>query len=114
MTYVIPLPCVDVKDRARVEECPVDCTYEGQRSLHIHPDEHVDCGACEPVCPVEAICDDADLPEALSDYLGDNAQFFTGSLPRQEAPLGSPGGALKLGLLVTDTAMVAAPPPQEA
>ena len=55
MTYVIALPCVDVKDRACVEECPVDCIYEGARSLYIHPDECVDCGACEPVCPVEAI-----------------------------------------------------------
>ena len=49
------LPCVDLKDRACVDECPVDCIYEGERMLYIHPDECVDCGACEPVCPVEAI-----------------------------------------------------------
>ncbi len=55
MTYVIALPCVDLKDRACVDECPVDCIYEGDRMLYIHPDECVDCGACEPVCPVEAI-----------------------------------------------------------
>ena len=55
MTYIIGLPCVDVKDRACVEECPVDCIYEGNRMLYIHPEECVDCGACEPVCPVEAI-----------------------------------------------------------
>jgi len=55
MTYVIGEPCIDVMDRACVEECPVDCIYEGGRSLYIHPDECVDCGACEPVCPVEAI-----------------------------------------------------------
>ncbi|WP_306510341.1 indolepyruvate ferredoxin oxidoreductase subunit alpha, partial [Corynebacterium xerosis] len=54
MTYVIAQPCVDVMDRACVEECPVDCIYEGKRMLYIHPDECVDCGACEPVCPVEA------------------------------------------------------------
>ena len=114
MTYVIALPCVDLEDRACVEECPVDCIHEGQRSLHIHPDERVDCGACEPVCPVEAIYYECDLPEALSDYLDDHARFFTDTLPRQEAPLGSPGGAAKLGLLVTDTAMVAALPTQEA
>ncbi len=52
MTYVIGEPCVDVLDRACVEECPVDCIYEGERMLYIHPDECVDCGACEPVCPV--------------------------------------------------------------
>ena len=55
MTYVIALPCVDVKDRACIDECPVDCIYEGERSLYIHPDECVDCGACEPECPHGAI-----------------------------------------------------------
>ena len=44
MTYVIAQPCVDVKDRACVDECPVDCIYEGARSLYIHPEECVDCG----------------------------------------------------------------------
>ena len=38
MTYVIAQPCVDVKDRACVDECPVDCIYEGERTLYIHPD----------------------------------------------------------------------------
>ena len=61
MTYVIGEPCIDVLDRACVEECPVDCIYEGARSLYIHPDECVDCGACEPVCPVEAIYYEDDL-----------------------------------------------------
>ena len=42
MTYVIAQPCVDVKDRACIEECPVDCIYEGSRSLYIHPDEWKD------------------------------------------------------------------------
>jgi NAD-dependent dihydropyrimidine dehydrogenase PreA subunit len=104
---------VDLKDRACVEECPVDCIYEGGRSLYIHPDECVDCGACEPVCPVEAIYYEDDLPEAFSNYLDDNARFFTETLPSQTAPLGSPGGANKLGPLAVDTAMVAARPPQE-
>ena len=63
MTYVIGEPCVDVLDRACVEECPVDCIYEGERMLYIHPDECVDCGACEPVCPVEAIYYEDDLPD---------------------------------------------------
>ena len=51
MTYVISAPCIDLKDRACVDECPVDCIYEGPRMLYIQPDECVDCGACEPVCP---------------------------------------------------------------
>jgi len=55
MTYVIAQPCVDIKDRACVDECPVDCIYEGARTLYINAEECVDCGACEPVCPTEAI-----------------------------------------------------------
>lgn len=66
MTYVIGKSCVDVMDRSCVEECPVDCIYEGERALYIHPDECVDCGACEPVCPVEAIFYEDDLPKSCS------------------------------------------------
>ena len=66
MTYVIAQPCVDLKDRACIDECPVDCIYEGKRMLYIHPDECVDCGACEPVCPVEAITYEDDLGEKFS------------------------------------------------
>ena len=62
MTYVIAQPCVDVKDKSCIEECPVDCIYEGTRMLYIQPDECVDCGACEPVCPVEAIYYEDDVP----------------------------------------------------
>ena len=65
---------MDILDRACVEECPVDCIYEGDRMLYIHPDECVDCGACEPVCPVEAIYYEDDLPATLKVYTGENAQ----------------------------------------
>ncbi len=112
MTYVISQPCVDVVDRACVEECPVDCIYEGRRSLYIHPDECVDCGACEPVCPVEAIYYEDDLPEPMRPYLADNEAFFVDTLPGQDAPLDSPGGAAKLGPLGADTPLVASLPPQ--
>ncbi|WP_440713316.1 ferredoxin [Gordonia sp. FQ] len=112
MTYVIAEPCVDVMDRACVEECPVDCIYEGGRSLYIHPDECVDCGACEPVCPVEAIFYEDDLPEEWAPYLTDNADFFEKCLPGRESPLGSPGGAMKLGATGTDAPLVAGLPPQ--
>src|SRR5260370_23612047 len=47
VTYIIAQPCVDVLDKSCIEECPVDCIYEGERMLYIHPDECVDCGACE-------------------------------------------------------------------
>jgi NAD-dependent dihydropyrimidine dehydrogenase PreA subunit len=105
VTYVIALPCVDLKDKACVEECPVDCIYEGDRMLYIHPDECVDCGACEPVCPVEAIFYEDDVPEQWKDYTAANAEFFD--------DLGSPGGAAKHGLIAKDAAVVAALEPQE-
>jgi NAD-dependent dihydropyrimidine dehydrogenase PreA subunit len=106
MTYVIGEPCIDVMDRACVEECPVDCIYEGGRSLYIHPDECVDCGACEPVCPVEAIYYEDDLPEKWQIYAADNARFFTEVLSSRDRALGSPGGAGKLGPIGVDTLLV--------
>jgi NAD-dependent dihydropyrimidine dehydrogenase PreA subunit len=115
MTYVIAQPCVDVKDRACVDECPVDCIYEGPRSLYIHPDECVDCGACEPVCPVEAIYYEDDLPAQWNGYLTDNAAFFEDVLPGHDRPLGSPGGAARLGVVDADAPLVAAcPVPDDA
>ena len=110
MTYVIGEPCIDVIDRACVEECPVDCIYEGGRALYIHPDECVDCGACEPVCPVEAIYYEDDLPAKWQIYTDDNARFFTDPLPGRDASLGSPGGAAQLGPVGVDTELVAAHP----
>ena len=94
MTYIIALPCVDVLDKACIEECPVDCIYEGERMLYIHPDECVDCGACEPVCPVEAIFYEDDVPDQWKDYYKANVEFFS--------ELGSPGGASKTGKINVD------------
>ena len=62
MTYVIASGCIDVKDRACVKCCPVDCIYEGGRTLYIHPDECISCGICVSVCPTEAIHDAQELP----------------------------------------------------
>ncbi len=110
MTYVIGEACIDVLDRTCIEECPVDCIYEGERMLYIHPDECVDCGACEPVCPVEAIYYEDDLPDEWKAYTADNARFFSESLPGRSEPLGSPGGAAKVGVVGVDTPMVAGVP----
>ena len=112
MTYVIAQPCIDILDRACVEECPVDCIYEGERALYIHPDECVDCGACEPVCPVEAIFYEDDVPGQWSVFTADNAAFFTEVLPGRSTPVASPGGAAKLGPLRVDTPLVASYLPQ--
>ena len=77
MTYVITQACVDVLDKACIDECPVDCIYEGDRMLYIHPDECVDCGACEPVCPVEAIYYEDDVPDKWKDFYNANVEFFS-------------------------------------
>ena len=87
MTYVIGPPCIDVKDASCVAECPVDCIYVGGRMLYIQPDECIDCGACEPVCPVEAIYPEQFLPLDFQGFTEVNAGFF------ETTGLGAPGGA---------------------
>ncbi len=60
MTYVVTEACIKCKYTDCVEVCPVDCFYEGENMLVIHPDECIDCGVCEPECPVEAIIPDTE------------------------------------------------------
>ena len=60
MTYVVTETCIKCKYTDCVEVCPVDCFYEGDIMLVIHPDECIDCGVCEPECPPEAILPDTD------------------------------------------------------
>ncbi|MAR55623.1 MAG: ferredoxin [Rickettsiales bacterium] len=55
MTFVVTDNCIKCKYTDCVEVCPVDCFYEGENMLVIHPDECIDCGVCEPECPIEAI-----------------------------------------------------------
>lgn len=59
MTYVVTEACIGCKYQDCVEVCPVDCFYEGENFLAIHPDECIDCGVCEPECPVDAIKPDS-------------------------------------------------------
>ena len=106
MTYTIAEPCVDLKDKACIEECPVDCIYEGARMLFIHPDECVDCGACEPVCPVEAITQDRRVKPGSVEFVEDSKRFFTEVLPGRDAPLGNPGGSHGVGKIGVDTELV--------
>jgi NAD-dependent dihydropyrimidine dehydrogenase PreA subunit len=108
MTYVIGTACVDVVDKSCVAECPVDCIYEGSRTLYINPDECVDCGACKLICKVDAIYYETDLPDDQKQHLADNAAFFSMVLPGRDAPLGSPGGAGRLGPVGVDTPQIAA------
>lgn len=84
MAYVITTPCIDVQDQACVEVCPVDCINfdEGEdRMLYISPDECIDCGACEPECPVTAIFPEEDVPANLKQYIAMNRDVFTGDTP---------------------------------
>lgn len=60
MTYVVVEACIKCKHTDCVEVCPVDCFYEGENMLVIHPDECIDCGVCEPECPVDAIKPDTE------------------------------------------------------
>ena len=60
MTYVVTESCIKCKYMDCVEVCPVDCFYEGENMLVIHPDECIDCGVCEPECPVDAIKPDTE------------------------------------------------------
>ena len=80
MTYVIAEPCVDVIDQSCVSVCPVDCIHfeEGvDRILYIDPNECIDCGACEPECPVNAIFPEESLPAEWANYTAINAVWFT-------------------------------------
>jgi NAD-dependent dihydropyrimidine dehydrogenase PreA subunit len=79
MPFVITEPCVNVKDKACVDVCPVDCIYEfnGENQLYIHPDECIECGACQPVCPVSAIFMDAEVPAEQQKYIQLNADKAT-------------------------------------
>jgi len=112
MAYVITTACVDVKHKACAAECPVDCIYEGDRTMYINPEECVDCGACRLLCEVDAIFYEDDLPESEEKFRTDNAAFFTEILPGRDAPLGNPGGAGDLGPVGVDTPMVAGLPAQ--
>jgi NAD-dependent dihydropyrimidine dehydrogenase PreA subunit len=106
MTFVIGAACIDVMDRACVEECPVDCIYSGGRMTYINPAECIDCGACEPICPVEAISAEDDTPPEDAQFVEENARFFTETLPDRTEPLGSPGGAAMIGPIGVDTPFV--------
>ena len=107
MPYLIGADCVDVMDRSCVEECPVDCIYEGETKLYVNPVECIDCGYRVVVCPVSAVGNDRE-GDGGSGFLHDNAAFFAEVLPGREAPVGNPGGSLKTGEIGVDTQKVTA------
>jgi NAD-dependent dihydropyrimidine dehydrogenase PreA subunit len=78
VTYIIAEPCIDIKDKSCVDVCPVDCIHEADRILIIDPEECIDCGACEPECPVEAIFPEDALPDKWSAFVEINYAYDKG------------------------------------
>jgi NAD-dependent dihydropyrimidine dehydrogenase PreA subunit len=84
LAYIICEPCIGTKDTACVDVCPVDCIhprkdepeFESTEMLYIHPDECIDCGACVPACPVEAIFALDETPDKWTDYIPVNAAYY--------------------------------------
>ena len=73
MTFIVNDQCIKCKYMDCVEVCPVDCFYEGANMLVIHPDECIDCGVCEPECPVEAILPDTE--DDTEKWVEQNAKY---------------------------------------
>ena len=78
MTYVITEPCIGTKDQSCVEVCPVDCIYDAGDHFMINPEECIDCGACEPECPVEAILPEDAIPGDWQPFVKINYAFNQG------------------------------------
>jgi len=77
MTHVVAEPCFACKYTDCVVVCPVECFYEGDKMVYIHPDECIDCEACVPECPVEAIFHEDNLPADWKDFKELNAEMST-------------------------------------
>jgi ferredoxin len=79
MAFVITQPCIDTRDQACVEVCPVDCIHfeeSSDRMLYINPAECIDCGACQPACPVQAIFPEGDVPGEMSQFIDLNSRWY--------------------------------------
>lgn len=89
MTHVVTQACFGCKYTDCVTVCPVDCFHEGEQMLYIDPEECVDCGACIPECPVEAIFLDDNVPEDQLDFIKLNAEMsaVTPSITEKQNPL---------------------------
>jgi NAD-dependent dihydropyrimidine dehydrogenase PreA subunit len=85
MAFIIAEPCIEVKDTACVDACPVDCIHPKRDEsefgtatmLFINPMECIDCGACVPVCPVQAIYAECDLPDKWGQFVQVNADHYS-------------------------------------
>src|SRR5687768_15246769 len=90
MAYVVADPCIKCKYTDCVAVCPVECFYEGKNSLVIHPDECIDCGACEPECPTTAIFEESALPDKWKAFKELNAVLSGARSPADADAAGWP------------------------
>ena len=74
MTHTVTQPCHDCKYTDCVAVCPVECFWEGENMLYIDPVDCIDCEACVPECPVEAIFGEANVPAQWSSFTQLNAE----------------------------------------
>jgi ferredoxin len=81
MAYIVAEPCIKCKYTDCVAVCPVECFYEGENLLVIHPDECIDCGACEPECPTTAIFEESALPDKWKAFIDINSVFSGAKAP---------------------------------
>ena len=81
MTHVIAQPCIDVKDKACVNVCPVDCIHgkDEDQQLYINPSDCIDCTLCVDACPVNAIFAEEDLPAEWKHFAKVNGDYFAKS-----------------------------------
>jgi ferredoxin len=86
MTYVVNDNCIKCKFTDCVDVCPVDCFYEGENMLVIHPDECIDCGVCEPECPVDAIKPDSDVDDKWTKLNAEYASLWPNISRKKAAP----------------------------
>jgi ferredoxin len=92
MAFVVTEPCVGCKYTDCVVVCPCDCFREGDRMLYIAPDECIDCEACVPECPVDAIFHEDNVPEAWTSFIALNREMSSTCPPivDRKAPLADP------------------------
>lgn len=78
MAYIITQACIGVKDKSCVDVCPVDCIHgsDDDEQLYIDPDECIDCSACEPACPVNAIYFEDDVPSEFKEFIAKNKDYY--------------------------------------
>ena len=88
MTYIVKDECIKCKLTDCVEVCPVDCFYEGENMLVINPDECIDCGVCEPECPIEAITTEDVATQLMKDVNKEYSNIWPNITENKESPFG--------------------------